>query len=166
MVRFFELHRILGQLFFQHMNQILQSTDLHPGQAALITFLSEMSEGQDTSQSVVAKAMKISPAAIAQSLQSLEKQGLVERKQSESDQRKNSLTLTALGRQSAQQIRQALDAVEALALLGISHEDISTATIVMEQIYHNLTIDKEEVNFDIKPCCPSCISISKEDDLT
>lgn len=161
----FDMHRRIDHLFFRCLHQQLRHTGLHPGQAALLMFLAEH-DNTVTSQSALARAMHVSPAAIAMSLRSLERQGLVRRRQNPDDQRENRLSLTMEGKQSAEAIHTAMESIQGRAMEGIPKESLDTTEAVMTAIYHNLAKEAPAMDCEnMRPPFPP-FPISKEDEPT
>lgn len=89
----------------QFMARSLSDADLHPGQSVC---LSALAREEGMTQRTLAEAMHIAPPTLSRMLTSLEKSGLIERRDDETDQRLTRIYLTAAGREVSGRIRRAL----------------------------------------------------------
>lgn len=82
----------------------------------------EEPDGQCHAQRELAELLHISPAAVANSLKSLEKGGYILRRPG-SDARRNQVQLTEKGRQAVEACQRALEEVSRRMLSGFTHEE-------------------------------------------
>lgn len=90
------------------------------------------------SQSDVCRHLGLSPATISESLDSLVRNGLIERDGAGKDKRKKLLNLTAQGQAVTEALRKRAQDGERAMLRGVSEADLKTATGVLEQMVKNL----------------------------
>jgi len=89
----------------------------------LLALLQGEMSGQVYSQREIAKQMRLSPATVAASLKSLERQGYVARTADARDARRNQVSLTGRGREAVELCCAAFRAVDAQMLLGFTDKE-------------------------------------------
>lgn len=93
----------------------------HPMLLAILHgFCQEDDGGSCHAQRELAELLHISPAAVANSLKSLEKGGYIRRRPGLGDARRNQVLLTEQGRQAVETCQQALESVSQRMLAGFS----------------------------------------------
>lgn len=112
-------------------------TDLGSPMLLLVLLRAER-QGVDCSQREVAGTMRLSPATVAVSLQSLERQGYVERRADERDARRNRVALTDKGRRAVELCGELFRAVDAQMLQGFSQEEKTQLTGFFHRMMENL----------------------------
>lgn len=90
------------------------------------------------SQSELAQALHISPAAVANSLKSLEKNGYVRREREDADARRNRVSLSEKGQQAVEGCRQSFELVSVQMLSGFSEEEKQLLLSFRRRMLHNL----------------------------
>lgn len=96
-------------------------------------------EGGGAYQRELADALRISPAAIAMSLQSLERAGYVARREDPGDQRRKRVVITPRGAAAVETCRDALAAADAQMLAGFTAQERETLTALHLRMLDNLT---------------------------
>lgn len=94
--------------------------------------------GEQWSQRDVARTMRISPATVAVSLKTLERDGYVKRSADERDQRRNRVELTDKGRQAVEKCGESLRAVDERMLSGFTPEEKAQLTGFFTRMIDNL----------------------------
>ena len=108
------------RLHRQFMVRRLGESDVHPGQAACLNVLAHR---DGIAQRDLAEAMHIAPPTLSRMLQSMERNGLVERRDDASDQRLTRVHMTAAGRDLAREMRAALADHIPVAVADLSREE-------------------------------------------
>ncbi|RPI30686.1 MAG: MarR family transcriptional regulator [Actinomycetota bacterium] len=108
------------RLHRQFMVKRLGETDLHPGQAACLGVLAHR---DGIAQRELAEALHIAAPTLSRMLQSMEKTGLVERRDDESDQRLSRVHVTAAGRDVAREMRAAMAGHIPAVVAALSREE-------------------------------------------
>lgn len=108
-------------------------------------------EGEIASQRELAETLRVSPAAIATSLKSLERLGYVEKKVDEQDGRRNRVLITEKGKAAVKQCFELFDEIDRRMTEGISPEEQQTFIRLQKKVLDNLRVwDKSEKG----GCCP------------
>ena len=94
--------------------------------------------GEQWSQRDVARTIRISPATVAVSLKTLERDGYVKRSADERDQRRNRVELTEKGRQAVEKCGESLRAVDERMLSGFTPEEKAQLTGFFTRMIDNL----------------------------
>ena len=95
-------------------------------------------EGQCGAQRELAELLHISPAAVANSLKSLEKGGYIRRKPSTGDARRNLVTLTEKGAAAVKECDRIFERVSTRMLEGFSEEEQDQLLIFRQRMLDNL----------------------------
>lgn len=110
------------------------------GQPVLLFVLDDMRlENRSCSQTELCELLRLSPPTVTISLQSLEKRGYVQRMPDEHDRRRNCITLTELGIETAEKCRQAFLDIDEVMYAGFSEEERRTLTAMFNRIATNLS---------------------------
>jgi MarR family transcriptional regulator, organic hydroperoxide resistance regulator len=116
----------------------LRGRDTHLGGAeishAQFELLIELYERGELPAGELAVAARLTPATVTQMLEHLAEQGHVERVRSETDRRVVVSKLTAQGKRKIQAKREAWRGRWEEALVGMSTEELQTATVVLERL--------------------------------
>ena len=104
----------------------------------LLVLLQGEQRGKVYSQREVARIMRLSPATVAVSLRSQERQGYVERRTDERDQRRNQVVLTEKGRRAVELCGQAFRVVDEQMLSGFSPQEREQLTGFLQRMLENL----------------------------
>lgn len=94
--------------------------------------------GEQWSQRDVARTIRISPATVAVSLKTLERDGYVKRSADERDQRRNRVELTDKGRQAVEKCGESFRAVDERMLSGFTPEEKAQLTGFFTRMIDNL----------------------------
>ena len=112
------------------------------GHPMLLTILQSSSGaeggGQCGAQRDLAELLHISPAAVANSLKSLEKGGYIQRKPSQGDARRNLVTLTEKGSAAVKECDRVFERVSARMLEGFSQEERDQLMAFRRRMLDNL----------------------------
>lgn len=93
---------------------------------------------QKWSQRDVARTLRLSPATVAVSLKTLERDGYVTRETERRDQRRNRVMLTDKGRQAVKQCGESFRAVDERMLAGFTEEECVQLTRFFVRMLENL----------------------------
>lgn len=121
--------------------------DLSSPMLLLSLFYAETA-GEQWSQRDVARTLRLSPATVAVSLKTLERDGYVERSADERDQRKNRVALTEKGRRAVQLCGESFRAVDERMLSGFTPAEKEQLTGFFTRMIDNLGGAEEP------PFCP------------
>ena len=100
--------------------------------------LMELSENKYHSQKEIAAAMKVSTATIAIALKKLEKNGYINKKMDEEDNRLNIIVITEKGRNAIEMSRQLFDNIDSAMFEGFSNEEKKNFVNMLDRIEDNL----------------------------
>ena len=101
-------------------------------------------EGQCHAQRELAELLHISPAAVANSLKSLEKGGYVQRRPGPGDARRNQVLLTEKGQQAVKTCQRALESVSRRMLDGFSPAEQEQLLAFRRRMLRNLLGDEPQ----------------------
>lgn len=112
------------------------------GQPMILFLLKEKGrEGRIAAQKELSDAMHVSPATVAVSLKSLEREGYVEKLADETDQRRKAVRLTPKGEAAIQRCVQVFEAVDQSMFEGFRPEETRQACGYLMRMLHNLRGD-------------------------
>lgn len=94
-------------------------------------------------QKDIAASLALDGSSIVRLLDALETAGFIERSEESADRRAKTITLTGRGLAIIDQVEAASREVRNATLVGISPEDIETATRVLELVCRNLANEKD-----------------------
>ncbi|HEX2941097.1 MAG TPA: MarR family transcriptional regulator [Rhodopila sp.] len=89
-------------------------------------------------QKELAASLVLDGSSVVRLLDSLEAAGLIERREESADRRAKTISVTERGRAIIHQVETASLAVRNATLVGLSDEDIATATRVLDVVRRNL----------------------------
>jgi MarR family transcriptional regulator, transcriptional regulator for hemolysin len=89
-------------------------------------------------QKDLAASLVLDGSSVVRILDSLEANGLIERREESGDRRAKTITITGSGRAIIDQVEAASLAVRNATLTGISTQDLETATKVLDHVCRNL----------------------------
>lgn len=104
----------------------------------LLSLFSAEAAGERWSQRDVARRMRISPATVAVSLKTMERDGYVERAADERDQRRNRVSLTEKGRRAVEVCSAVFRAVDEKMLSGFSAQEREQLAGFFRRMMENL----------------------------
>lgn len=112
------------------------------GQPMILFLLKDKGrEGRIAAQKELSNAMHVSPATVAVSLKSLEREGYVEKLADETDQRRKAVRLTPKGEAAIQRCVQVFEAVDQSMFEGFRPEETRQACGYLMRMLHNLRGD-------------------------
>ena len=112
------------------------------GQPMILFLLKDKGrEGRIAAQKELSDAMHVSPATVAVSLKSLEREGYVEKLADETDQRRKAVRLTPKGEAAIQRCVQVFGAVDQSMFEGFRPEETRQACGYLMRMLHNLRGD-------------------------
>ena len=114
----------------------------------LVTLFHAEERGERWSQRDVARTLRLSPATVAVSLKTLERDGYVDRTADERDQRRNRVTLTDKGRTAVGLCGESFRAVDERMLSGFTPAEKAQLTGFFRRMIDNLGGAEEP------PFCP------------
>lgn len=129
---------------------------LHRTQHMLLNYLSN-SDGAP-SQKQIAERFDVTPAAIATSLKKMEKNGLIERKSSEADNRVKVITVSEKGRELLEKTRMIFKQIDDAMFDGVSESEHSE----MKRIFAIMTDNLLNIGAVDEPKCGFCKKNDKE----
>lgn len=114
----------------------------------LLSLFSAETTGEQWSQRDVARTMRLSPATVAVSLKTLERDGYVERAADERDTRRNRISLTDKGRRAVEKCAESFRAVDERMLSGFTQAEREQLTGFFKRMIDNLG------GVEAPPFCP------------
>lgn len=109
---------------------------IHRSQHMILMYLSCC--GRTVSQTDIANALEISPAAVAVTLKKLEKSGLITRSPRENDARTNTIELTGEAKKLVARSGEIFGEVDTAMCAGISEEELDSLIGCMKKMIGNL----------------------------
>lgn len=117
----------------------------HPMLVSILQSAEEDPEGQCQAQRELADLLHVSPAAVANSLKCLERDGYIRREPWERDARRNRVLLTPKGAAAVEGCRDVFRRVSARMLAGFSSEELALLAQFQRRMLNNLTaLDSHE----------------------
>jgi MarR family transcriptional regulator for hemolysin len=95
-------------------------------------------------QKDLAAALTLDGSSVVRLLDALETSGLIERREGDPDRRAKTIALTARGLSIIQQVEAVSREVRNATLIGLSDDDLRTATRVLELVCQNLARQLEQ----------------------
>lgn len=126
---------ITSQIHRRVIEQCLKETGIHRAQHRL---LMSLACSCFSSQVDLAKKLEVTPATIAVSLKTLERDGLVTRTVGEKDNRTNFIELTEKGKKLVEDSKDYFDSVDHAMYTGFTGEEMVTLCSFLERIYDNM----------------------------
>ena len=117
------------------VDSYVNETKLHKSQHKLLMSLSHM--GNHVSQRDLAEKLNITPAAVAVTLKKLEKNGFVEKKIQESDNRYNEVVMTEKGRRIVKESHKLFQSIDEKLFEGFTEEEMDQLNAYLERIIQN-----------------------------
>ncbi len=135
-----------AKAYRQRSSNVLAQVGLHPGQDQVLKALSE-NDGQTMGS--LASALSVQPPTITKMIGRLSAQGLLERRQSESDARSSSVFLTDQGRELMEDLDRRLKQMDKLALKGLDDKDRKRLRKALRRVERNFNDDRIEDPLEI-----------------
>jgi|SRR5271154_3457920 MarR family transcriptional regulator, transcriptional regulator for hemolysin len=85
-------------------------------------------------QKELAASLSLDSSSVVRLLDALETAGLIERREDDADRRAKAIVLTRLGRTTVAKVERIADQVRGDALIGLSDEELATASHVLEHV--------------------------------
>ena len=114
---------------------------IHRAQHGMLMFLN--SQGENVSQKDIADFFKISPAAVANAMKSLESGGFIKRKPDKTDTRRNIVKITEKGKDVIDKSSEIFSSIDKAMIKGLSDEELGIFRKCLDTMAENL---KEEIN--------------------
>ena len=111
----------------------------HPMLVSILQSAEEDPEGQCQAQRELADLLHVSPAAIANSLKCLERDGYIRREPWQKDARRNRVILTGKGAAAVEGCRNVFCRVSARMMAGFSPEELGQLAQFQRRMLDNLT---------------------------
>lgn len=116
----------------------------HPMLMSILQSAGEDPEGQCQAQRELADLLHVSPAAVANSLKCLERDGYIRREPWERDARRNRVLLTQKGAAAVEGCREVFRRVSARMLAGFSPEELHQLAQFQNRMIDNLNSREKE----------------------
>lgn len=110
----------------------------HPMLMSILQSAGEDPEGQCQAQRELADLLHVSPAAVANSLKCLERDGYIRREPWQKDARRNRVLLTEKGLQAVEGCRDVFRRVSARMMAGFSQEELEQLAQFQRRMIDNL----------------------------
>ena len=112
----------------------------HPMLVSILQSAGENPEGACQAQRELADLLHVSPAAIANSLKCLERDGYIRREPWQNDARRNRVILTEKGIQAVEGCRDVFQRVSARMMAGFSPEELAQLAQFQRRMLNNLLV--------------------------
>ena len=116
----------------------------HPMLVSILQSAEEDPEGQCQAQRELADLLHVSPAAVANSLKSLERDGYIRREPWQRDARRNRVILTEKGAAAVEGCRDVFRRVSARMMAGFSPEELAQLARFQRRMLNNLNSHEKE----------------------
>lgn len=120
------------------VHSFLHNSGVYFGQPPVLDYL--IQNGTST-QNEIAKALGVSPASMAMSVKRMQKSGLIEKVNDESDLRCNKITITESGKKQAKNIHSRFDELDKKMYDGFSEEELNSLKSFIDRMTENLSAD-------------------------
>ena len=112
----------------------------HPMLVSILQSAGENPEGACQAQRELADLLHVSPAAVANSLKCLERDGYIRREPWQNDARRNRVLLTEKGLQAVEGCRDVFQRVSARMMAGFSPEELAQLAQFQRRMLNNLLV--------------------------
>lgn len=129
MLRVTRLHRSV-------LEKRISELGLHRTQQMLLNYL--MRADGASSQKEIAQNFNVTPAAIAMSLKKMEKNGLIERRSSDTDNRVNVITVSKKGKALLEETRMVFTQIDEAMFDGMTEEEYREMRRIFDRMTDNL----------------------------
>lgn len=116
-------------------DQFMDKSNLYRGQGMLLMFISEHA---GWTHSEIAEKLNISPAATTKVIKRLEKEGYLERRSDEHDERISRVFLQEEGQAIIEEIRKSFKRLDQKTFKGFSNEELENFQDYLDRILQNL----------------------------
>lgn len=139
------LHKFIqtNRLHRRVIERYADSLDLHCSEHRMLLMISRSQD--DPTQKELAECLKISPAAVANTIKKLESGGYIERSKPKSggDSRQNIIAITERGTLAVEESEKYFRYVDASALSGFTDAELDTLVALLEKMQNNLNSIKD-----------------------
>lgn len=125
----------IGHLCVVRARKVFGAYDLKPGQVQILFVLGQ---GGGLSQRELAEYLNLTPPSITAAIQKMERQGYIQRKPDEKDQRIMRLSLTEKSRECLKYIRDVQREMDRILQKGLSEEEVKILKKILSGIWDNL----------------------------
>lgn len=122
-------------------DHLMEQSNLYRGQGLMLLFLSKH---EGLTHSEIAEKLNISPAAATKVIKRLEKEGYLERRSDEKDERVSRVFLREGGRASMDEIRRSFKRLDQKMFGNFTEDDLNRFSDYLNRIIKNLRGDKQE----------------------
>ena len=129
-----------ARLYFVRAFHLLERLGLHPGQLPLLVALYRE---DGLSQKELVKRLSVKPSTVAVMIKRMERNGLLQRRPDDKDQRVTRICLTEEGRQIREQVTHVMQQLDREMFEGISSEERLLLRRLFLQIMQNLEAAEE-----------------------
>ena len=127
------------------VNRYVEKNDLQKSQHRLLLVLSHLiEESSNVSQRDLAESLNVTPAAVAVTLKKLEKNGIISKTTSETDNRYNELSITEKGRQIVKDSKKAFRSTDMQIFKDFTTEEMEQLLSFLGRMEANLLPLTEE----------------------
>lgn len=123
------------RLHFLRSHSLLEDTGIYPGQPQFL-FALDKNDGQ--SQKELGENLGVKPSTITVTARRLEKNGVIERRQDEKDQRKSRIFLTEKGRKMCKELKDIHGQITEECFKGLTKDEKVILRRLLMQIRDNL----------------------------
>ncbi|RCX21009.1 DNA-binding MarR family transcriptional regulator [Anaerobacterium chartisolvens] len=127
--------RDVHHLHMNHLQNILSCYGLYFGQPRILHTIKEL---HGATQKEIADKLNVTPASLAVSIKRMERAGLIEKKMSKTDLRRNYITLTEHGTGILNDSYSSLLKMDNKMVQGFSDEELEKLAGYLDRIYENL----------------------------
>ena len=131
-----------AKLYHDRMRRLSEQDGLPSSYRMLIFHLARMQPG--VTQLDLVKAAHLKPPTVSVTLQKMERDGLVVRRNNESDLRQTLVYLTEKGKEIDERIRIIHNEGDAAALNGLTDDEIATLSELLNRVIDNLLPERNE----------------------
>lgn len=126
----------IGRLHRATFEKNISNMGIHHSQHHLLMYIAK--EGEVATQKQIAEKFRITPAAVARSLKTLEAEGYIERSSIEDDCRCNKISITDKGKDIVQRSHILFKETDRALFEGFTDEDISLFNSYLDRIREKL----------------------------
>lgn len=122
--------------------KVVNALGLHRSQHMLLMCLSE---DNGISQKALAAKLKISPAAVAVTLNKLEKTGFIVRNESMTDGRQNNIVLTEKAKEVIDKTHNIFTEIDSVMVSGLTETELEIFAYCLKKMYANLENAEQKI---------------------
>ena len=129
---------ILSNQVKHYLHQAAEVEGISGSQSRILHYISEFSRKSEVYQKDVEEFFYLRRSTVTQTLQTMEKNGLIRRSSVARDARLKKLVLTDTGRELHEKTKDMIDILEEQTIEGIAKEDLDTFYRVIDQLKSNV----------------------------